>query len=139
VKQLNQAPPAKRQKLLMEFVRAQALKILGLDATQSIDYKQPLSDLGLDSLMAVELRSLLSAELGLAHGLPATLVFDYPTISALTDYLADEVLSLGKPAAAASEDPQKDEDFSDILDRIESLSEEEAERIFSSEGRREHS
>ena len=133
LQQLNQVPPAKRQKLLLEFVGGQAVKILGLGSTQSLDYKQPLSDLGLDSLMAVELRSLLSTELGLARGLPATLVFDYPTIAALADYLAEEVLSAEKPPAAKSEAPQKEEKFSDILDRIEGLSEEEVDRLCTQE------
>ena len=36
LQQLNQAPPAKRQKLLIEFVRVQAVKVLGLDSTQSM-------------------------------------------------------------------------------------------------------
>lgn len=83
--------------------------------------------------MAVELRSLLSTELGLARGLPATLVFDYPTITALTDYLAEEVLSWEKTPAAKPETPQKDEKPSDILDRIEGLSEEEADRMYTRE------
>jgi NADPH:quinone reductase-like Zn-dependent oxidoreductase/SAM-dependent methyltransferase/acyl carrier protein len=133
LQQLNQAPPAKRQKLLLEFLRGQAVKVLGLDSTQSLDYKQPLSDLGLDSLMAVELRSVLSTELGLARSLPATLVFDYPTIAALADYLAEEVLSWEKPQAAKPESPQKEEKLSDILDRIEGLSEEEVNRMYTQE------
>lgn len=133
LQQLNQAQPAKRQKLLIEFVRDQAVKVLGLDSTQSIDYKQPLSDLGLDSLMAVELRSVLSTELGLARSLPATLVFDYPTIAALTDYLGEEVLSLEKTPAVKSELPGKKEKLSEILDRIEGLSEEEVDRMYTQE------
>ncbi len=130
LQQLAQALPPKRQKLLLEFVRGQAVKVLGLDATQSLDYKQPLSDLGLDSLMAVELRGLLSAQLGLARGLPATLVFDYPTIAALADYLGEEVLGAEKVPPAESEAPQKEEGLSDLLDRIEGLSDEEVDRNY---------
>ncbi len=133
LQQLSQAPPGKRQKLLTDFVRQQAIKVLGLDPTQSIDYKQPLSDLGLDSLMAVELRSVLSTELGLVRSLPATLVFDYPTIAALTDYLAEEILPREKTPATEPEPGQKQENMVDILDRIESLSEEEVDRLFTKE------
>ncbi|MGB7624157.1 MAG: beta-ketoacyl reductase, partial [Terriglobia bacterium] len=133
MQQLSQAPAGKRQKLLTDFVRQQAIKVLGLDPTQSIDYKQPLSDFGLDSLMAVELRSLLGTELGLARSLPATLVFDYPTISALTDYLAEEILPREKTPATESEPGQKQENMVDILDRIENLSEEEVDRLFTKE------
>jgi myxalamid-type polyketide synthase MxaB len=130
LQQLNQAPPTKRRQQLLEFVGAQAVKVLGLDAAQSLDYKQPLNDLGLDSLMAVELRSLLSAQLGLARGLPATLVFDYPTIEALADYLAKEVLHWEKAPPAKPESPQEQEGLSDLLDRIEGLSDEEVDRSF---------
>jgi acyl transferase domain-containing protein/ubiquinone/menaquinone biosynthesis C-methylase UbiE/acyl carrier protein len=129
---MDQVPPAKRHKLLAEFVRDQSAKLLGLDSTQSIDYKQSLHGLGLDSLMAVELRSLLSTELGLARSLPATLIFDYPTIAALTDYLAEEVFSWEKAPAPKVELPQE-ESLSDMLDRLDSLSEEDVDRIYTLE------
>ena len=128
--QLNQAASGKRQKLLMDYVQRQSVKVLGLDSTEHLDPTQPLSELGLDSLMAIELRNLLSAELGLARGLPATLVFDYPTIAALTQYLADEVLSWEKPQETPVESSDKQEDLTGILRRIEALSEEEVERIY---------
>jgi hypothetical protein len=42
--------------------------------------------------MAVELRNLLGAGVELKRTLPATLVFDYPTVEALTGFLADQLL-----------------------------------------------
>ena len=132
LRRLNEAPPNSRRKLLLEFVRSQAIKLLGLDPTQPLDDRQPLSDLGLDSLMAVELRSLLSAELELNRSLPATLVFDYPSTSALTDYLAEEVLALGPGGPrSAPRDAAKDERSADLLDRIERLTDEEVDRLTS--------
>jgi acyl carrier protein len=132
IERLNEAPPAKRRSLLSDYVRDQAIKVLGLDAVQVVDYDQPLNDLGLDSLMAVELRSLLSAGLGLARSLPATLVFDYPTIAALTSYLAEQVLPSEKVPGSEPDAAQGD-DLAGILDRIEGLSEEEVDRMYNQE------
>jgi acyl transferase domain-containing protein/2-polyprenyl-3-methyl-5-hydroxy-6-metoxy-1,4-benzoquinol methylase len=130
---LNQIPPGQRRKALMEMLRDHALKVLGLDSTQVVDYKQPLSELGFDSLMSVEFRSVVSAELNLTRSLPATLVFDYPTITVLAEYLAKDVLNWEAPVDSAPEPPQKEEDLSDLLDRIEGLSDEETDRIYSRE------
>jgi acyl carrier protein len=108
------------------------MKVLGLDAARPFDDDQPLSDLGLDSLMAVELRSVLSSELGLSRSLPATLVFDYPTIMALTTYLAEEVLMWEKAPASEPDSPKQD-DLAAILSRVEGLSDEDVNRMYSQE------
>jgi acyl transferase domain-containing protein/NADPH:quinone reductase-like Zn-dependent oxidoreductase/SAM-dependent methyltransferase/acyl carrier protein len=135
IQRLNGAPPTKRQGLLTDYVRAQATKVLGLDHARPIDSNQPLNDLGLDSLMAVELRSLLSTELGLTRSLPPTLVFDYPTIAALTTYLAEEVFKWGRDPAApkARVEISPDDGLGGILDRIEGLSKEEVDRLYNEE------
>ena len=54
--------------------------------------RQPLNELGLDSLMAVELRNVLGRRVG--RTLPATLLFDYPTIEALSDISAERLLGM---------------------------------------------
>ena len=59
--------------------------ILGVERAEQIDDQQGLMDLGVTSLMAVEFRNRISKRVG--QRLPATLVFDYPTIEMLTNYL----------------------------------------------------
>lgn len=132
--ELNQAAPGKRKQLLIEYLRERAMRVLALESTQPIDLKQPLSDLGLDSLMAVELRSVLSTDLG--RSLPSTLVFDYPTLAALAGYLAEQVLAWEKPAAVAELAGKVENDMHSILDRIEALSEDDVERMYSQEEER---
>ncbi len=67
--------------------------ILGGGAHQlPFDADAPLmSSAGLDSLGAVELRSVLEASLGGRLQLPPTRVFDYPSMAAITDYLVAKV------------------------------------------------
>jgi acyl carrier protein len=79
-------PPAQRKKALIAHLTERAWQALGLQATTPIDLRVPLKEYGLDSLMAVELRNSLARSGG--QPLPATLLFDYPTIDALASYLA---------------------------------------------------
>lgn len=50
---------------------------------------QPLMEAGLDSLSAAELRNTISTAFG--SELPATVMFDYPTLDALTNYVAEHL------------------------------------------------
>jgi acyl transferase domain-containing protein/acyl carrier protein len=71
---------------LVEGIREQARRVLGFDKSRPIPTAQPLQELGLDSLMSIELRNKLNELTG--RSLPATLLFDYPSIDALLDHLA---------------------------------------------------
>ncbi|NET63722.1 MAG: SDR family oxidoreductase [Moorea sp. SIO1G6] len=90
-KQLETAPVGERQGLLVTHVRAQVARVLGI-SPERITLEQKLIDLGLDSLMSIELRNALQLSLGLS--VPSTLLFDYPTPEALTSYLVREVAHL---------------------------------------------
>lgn len=71
-------PPEQRRKFIEEFVREQAAHVLGYRAGELPAVETPLPDLGLDSLMAVDLKNRLQA--GLGQDLSPTIVFDYPTV-----------------------------------------------------------
>ncbi len=123
---LAAAAPAKRHGLLRDHVADRTRRILGLDAGQTVDALRPLKELGVDSLMAVEIRNVLKSDLALEGGLPATLVFDYPTVDGIAHYLAREVLGLeALPPTVAAEGSA----VPTVLSRVEDLSDDEVDRL----------
>jgi acyl carrier protein len=85
---LRATAPNRRWAALLEHVRLLTVKVLGIQPTDTFDVREPLRQLGLDSLMAVELRNLLAKTA--ERSMPSTITFDYPSVKALTDYLAAE-------------------------------------------------
>ncbi len=83
LQKLNDSLPAERQDILIEYVRGHVGRILRID--QPVERRQRLMEIGVDSLMAVELRSRVSA--GANVTLPSTLIFDYPTVEAIAELL----------------------------------------------------
>ncbi|AOW98937.1 hypothetical protein BJP34_05265 [Moorena producens PAL-8-15-08-1] len=88
--QLEAAAVDERQELLTTQIRSVIAKTLGLPDAQKIGMQQPLFELGLDSLMAVELKNRL--ESSLETSLSSTLLFDYPTVEELVEYFAKDVI-----------------------------------------------
>jgi acyl carrier protein len=82
---LASTPEGERRRVVLDTVRAEVASVLGHDSADAIDPDRAFNELGLDSLAAVELRNRLRAISGLQ--LPATLVFDHPTATALADLL----------------------------------------------------
>lgn len=89
-------PAAERERLVLELVRAQAAAVLGHESAESIAPGMPFKDLGFDSLSVMEFRNQLVKATGVA--LPSTLVFDYPTATAITELLLSRI----EPAAPES-------------------------------------
>ena len=83
--ELLAANPGDRYDLLLDRIQSEVKRVLRLPAKP--DLNQGLFELGMDSLMAVELRSRLEA--GLGQALPSTIAFDHPTIARLARHLLD--------------------------------------------------
>ncbi|OKJ85153.1 type I polyketide synthase, partial [Streptomyces sp. CB02400] len=92
-------PEEERHASVLEVVRREVAVVLGMADAASVGAQQVLKDLGIDSVMAVELRRRLSAETGVS--LPATLAFDYPTPTAIAGLLLDK-LALGGAGSGVS-------------------------------------
>ncbi|MFM7424594.1 MAG: SDR family NAD(P)-dependent oxidoreductase, partial [Elainella sp.] len=101
LQELQATAAVERRMRLAAYLSQQLGKILGF--TGVIEPQQGLSELGMDSLTSVELRNLLQKSLGCR--LPSTLLFDYPTLAALTDYLLNRLeLTAAAPAGISTPD-----------------------------------
>jgi NAD(P)-dependent dehydrogenase (short-subunit alcohol dehydrogenase family)/acyl carrier protein len=139
--QLAAAPPAEREQILLDLVLSRTAAALGHRTPAAIDPDRPFRDLGTDSVTAVELRNMLDAATG--RTLPATLVFDHPTPTALAGHLRvllgtgsgtagrppaasvtkDAAAQLEKLEAALAETPPDGEETAALLVRLRKLTE----------------
>jgi acyl transferase domain-containing protein len=82
---LEQGPASRRRERLATHVRGEVARVLGLDPSRLPD-NRGFVDLGMDSLLAVELKNRLQTSLG--RPLSATLALNYPSVESLTEALA---------------------------------------------------
>ena len=97
---LRESPASAREELLVSFLQGEAQAVLRMPSIP--EPTVGFFDLGMDSLMAVELRNRLNRAFAGEYTAPNTLVFDYPDITALAGHLAGELGDTG--SAPSSQD-----------------------------------
>lgn len=90
---LAEMPQADRGPTLLSLVRAHVAAVLGHSSLDAIEPDHAFSEMGFDSVTGLELRNRLNAATGLR--LPATLIFDYPAPSVVSDLLRAEIFPEG--------------------------------------------
>ncbi len=100
IQQLEALTVNKRYGFLVAHLQTAVAKVLGLEPSQLPQIRQGFVELGMDSLMAVDLKRNLEASLG--HTLSSTLAFNYPNVEALANYLTTESCSKSAEALGIS-------------------------------------
>ncbi len=120
------SPPDAVHLAVVSHLQAIAAAALFIDEPSQIDPDQPLQEMGLDSIMAVDLRNTLAHSLDAA--LPATLLFDHPTLNSLARF-SIALVSPQQRSPMPVQAPASGED--DLLSLIEGLSDAEVEARWS--------
>jgi acyl carrier protein len=124
---LQDTPSEARQALLVSHIQTEVAAVMGLEADQMPGPQQGLFEMGLDSLMTVDLKNRLQSSLG--YTFPVTATFNYPTIEALAGFLLKDVLAF---ETEVKETPETEHVLSDeeaAVAEIENLSDEELDAM----------
>ncbi|MDR7303662.1 type I polyketide synthase [Haloactinomyces albus] len=95
--QLAELDPTAQHELLRTTLQTHIAAVLALPDPNTIDTNQAFKNMGFDSVTAVELRNRLNTATGLR--LPATLIFDHPTLTALANHIRTELVPAERDAA----------------------------------------
>jgi len=99
-KELAALPVEQRADAVRIAVQAEVARVLSFKSANDVPLDKPLKDLGVDSLLAVELGNALSRRIG--GTIPASLVFNHPTPAAIASYLLTVVLGSVEAKAVGS-------------------------------------
>jgi acyl carrier protein len=105
--------PGRRYDWLLQQIQSIAVSILGWEATKQIDPTAGLMTLGMDSLMLVEYRQALARRLNMS--LPSSLLFNYSTLQALTEYVLSELSIDDNTSAEIELDSLSEDDMAALL------------------------
>ena len=127
------AEPAERRQLLHSYLSEQVARVLGLSPSK-LDVQQPLSHLGLDSLMAVELKNRIAVDLKV--NVPVVKFLQGfsvdQAVTQVLDQLAAEVANPTTPLAPAvtpMEEHMDQENAEELLAKLDQLSDEKVDSL----------
>jgi hypothetical protein len=120
------ASGAEREDLLRDFVTKQVARVMRLSAG-TLDAQQPLRTLGLDSLMAVEIRNSMQGGLGVS--LPLAVLLEGPSTAQLIARLLPMLASGAVPKGPAPAGPIDARKAAALLDRLEDLGERDVDAL----------
>jgi NADPH:quinone reductase-like Zn-dependent oxidoreductase len=121
---LGRATPSERVGILALRITQHVCRVMGLEPTESPEPTQPLSELGLDSLMAVELKNRIDADL--LTSLHISTLLQGPTIAELSERLVLEYAkaNAGEIAAVPPAPLAESSDVEHILANLDQLTDE---------------
>ena len=123
LERLRQARSGEREGMLLEFVQGELQAVLRLPAAPAPGVG--FFDLGMDSMMAVELQNRLTLAFGSARALSSTVVFDHPTPEELARHLARELEVAGDGPGSDSAEQETSSAAEQEVERVQSLSDED--------------
>ena len=127
--ELGKASADERRERLRAHLVAELGRVLDVDATL-LDLEAPFTEIGLDSLLGLELRNRLEASLG--ERLPSTMLFTYPDLASLLDHLIIQLAPPPSPSVAReiASTARQDEVAAPSVDELESLDKDELLALF---------
>src|SRR3990167_8465891 len=92
--------PTERATQIVGYLQGMLARVVGKAEGETVDPEMPLMDLGIDSIMALEIKKQLEADTG--QSMRATLIFDYPTINKIAEYFSVALYGQEEGAAAVT-------------------------------------
>ena len=121
------AEPSQRYSLVVTYIQEQIAKALGLSAAQ-LDIDQPLNYVGLDSLMAVELRNQLKSELGVEVSV-VQFMEGFSTASLASQVVEQLTLKQAQPEPSNGSSQAQSSTEEKVLAKLEQLSDEDVDTM----------
>jgi myxalamid-type polyketide synthase MxaB len=121
---LRALPRGERRRVINETIRARVVDLLHFDDVDDISPHAKFMELGVDSLMAVEMKNAL--EVAFKTSLPTSAVFDYPSVTLLAEFVDLQLVPAVSPDGSVTEKADtipllRDEDIDTELAAMRSL------------------